>query len=207
MIHLALDHAHPDTPAQQQDSATVAARAAIEATRIWVDKAVIGLNLCPFARAVQVKGQVRYAVSDARSAEQLLDDLATELRHLADTDPALLDTTLLIHPWVLTDFLDYNDFLGIADDVVEELGFGGEIQVASFHPDYQFADTPANDIANYTNRSPHPILHLLREDSIARAVEAIPEAADIYERNIDTMRRLGLAGWHALGFGKHDDHR
>ncbi|HYD81808.1 MAG TPA: DUF1415 domain-containing protein [Paucimonas sp.] len=173
--------------------------AAIEATRIWVDKAVIGLNLCPFAKAVQVKRQIRYAVSGAHHAEELLDDLAIELRHLEDAEPALLDTTILIHPYVLTDFLDYNDFLEIADDLVTELGLAGELQIASFHPDYQFADAAVNDIANFTNRSPYPVLHLLRETSVERAVTSYPDTEDIYRKNIETMRRLGHAGWHRLG--------
>jgi uncharacterized protein len=199
MIQLALDHTTPGVRDASPDAQTAAAIAALEATRIWVDKAVIGLNLCPFAKAVQVKQQIRYAVSGARHEEELLDDLAIELRHLIDTDPASLDTTILIHPYVLTDFLDYNDFLETADDLVTELGMDGEIQIASFHPDYQFADTAANDIANYTNRSPYPILHLLRETSIEKAVETYPDVSDIYRKNIETMRRLGHAGWHQLG--------
>jgi len=196
MIQVVLDHATAPDPGNPSSAAGVAA---IEATRIWLDKAVIGLNLCPFAKAVQVKRQIRYAVSDARHAEALLDDLANELRHLAESDPEALDTTLLIHPYVLGDFLDYNDFLEVADDLIVELGLGGEIQVASFHPDYQFADAAADDIANYTNRSPYPMLHLLREASIERAVAAIPDAADIYERNIELMRKLGHDGWTRLG--------
>ena len=170
----------------------------IELTRAWVEKAVIGLNLCPFAKAVQAKGQVRYAVSNAGDSEALAADLQAELLALAAADPAQIDTTLLIHPGVLQDFLDYNDFLDLADACLEALELDGIIQIASFHPHYQFAGTGPDDIENYTNRSPHPILHLLREDSIERAVAAFPDASDIYERNMETLRRLGAAGWQEL---------
>jgi len=170
----------------------------IAATRRWLQRAVIGLNLCPFAKAVHVKDRIRYVLSEATTPEQLLEELAAELAWLNDTDPAVVDTTLLIHPRVLGDFYDYNDFLDQADAAVDALGLEGEIQVASFHPDYQFADTPAGDISHATNRSPYPTLHLLREASIDRAVAAFPDAETIYERNIDTLRRLGHAGWRAL---------
>jgi len=163
----------------------------IAATCHWLERAVIGLNLCPFAKAVHVKQQIRYVVSDATSPEQLLAALIDELQTLAAADPQQIDTTLLIHPRALNDFLDYNDFLDVADAAVEQLGLTGQIQVASFHPDYQFAGSAPDDIENYTNRSPYPTLHLLREDSVARAVEAFPEAADIFERNILTLRALG----------------
>lgn len=167
-------------------------------TENWLEKAVIGLNLCPFAKAVHVKKQVRYVVSEATSVEELLADLLHELEALYDADPAQVETTLLIHPHVLADFLDYNDFLEIADAAVSELDLDGEVQVASFHPDYQFADTHPTDIENFSNRAPYPTLHLLRESSIARAVEAFPDAALIYQRNIETLRSLGHAGWRAL---------
>lgn len=173
-------------------------QAVIDLTRAWVDRAVIGLNLCPFAKAVQIKGQVRYVVSDATDAETLLADLHAELLALADADPSQVDTTVLIHPGVLQDFYDYNGFLNVADACVEDLELDGIIQIASFHPQYQFADSGPDDIENYTNRSPFPILHLLREDSIERAVAAFPDASDIYERNMATLRRLGLSGWQAL---------
>lgn len=169
-------------------------------TRAWVDEAVIGLNLCPFAKAVQVKQQIRYVVSHAEQAADLQRDLARELLHLRDSDPATHDTTLLIHPWVLQDFLDYNDFLDVADATLVEFSLEGEMQIASFHPDYQFAGTDVNDIDNYTNRSPFPTLHLLRESSIERAVESFADASTIFERNVATMRRLGLAGWNQLSF-------
>lgn len=168
-------------------------------TRAWLEKAVIGLNLCPFARAPYIRNQVRYVVSDAQAPEALLSDLIAELQTIADADPEEIETTLLIHPRVLEDFLDYNDFLGIAEGVVEDLELDGVIQVASFHPHYQFADSAPDDVENYTNRSPYPTLHLLREASVERAVESVPDPAEIYERNIETMRRLGREGWRRLG--------
>jgi hypothetical protein len=168
------------------------------ATVTWLEKAVIGLNLCPFAKAVHVKKQIRYVVSEATTPEQLLATLMDELQLLSDADPETVDTTLIIHPGVLNDFEDYNEFLDVADAALEDMDLIGELQVASFHPDYQFADTHKNDIDNYTNRSPYPTLHLLREDSVERAVEAFPEAADIFEKNIATLRTLGHDGWDKL---------
>lgn len=164
----------------------------------WLEKAVIGLNLCPFAKGVHIKKQIRYVVSAAETPEELLEKLMEELQHLADADPEKLDTTLLIHPQVLTDFFDFNEFLDVADAALEDLGLDGVLQIANFHPDYQFADTEVDDIGNYTNRAPYPTLHLLREDSIERAVEAIPDAADIFEKNIETMEQLGHEGWNKL---------
>jgi hypothetical protein len=175
--------------------------AILAATRRWVERAVIGLNLCPFAKAVYVKEQVRFVVSGARTPEALLEELMNELQDLADTDPEKVDTTLLIHPFVLNDFLDFNEFLDVADAAIEDMKLDGDIQVANFHPDYQFADTDANDIGNYTNRAPYPILQLLREESIDRAVEAIPDAAEIFEKNIDTLEKLGHEGWDKLDVG------
>ena len=173
----------------------------VAATQRWLERAVIGLNLCPFAKAVHVKKQVRYVVSSATTPEALLEQLMEELQNLSDSDPEQVDTTLLIHPFVLTDFADYNEFLDVADAAVEDLQLAGELQVASFHPDYQFADTDINDIGNYTNRSPYPILHLLREESIDRAVEAFPEASGIFEKNMETMEKLGHEGWDKLDVG------
>lgn len=169
-----------------------------DAMRLWIERAVIGLNLCPFAKAVHLKQQIRYVVSHAQSPEALATTLAAELERLQASDPEQIDTTLLIHPFVLQDFLAYNDFLAVADDVLAALGLEGELQIASFHPDYQFADAGPDDIENYTNRSPFPALHLLRESSISRAVQAFPDAAEIYERNMAKMRSLGLAGWDSL---------
>ncbi len=170
----------------------------VAATRSWLEIAVIGLNLCPFAKAVHAGNRVRFQVSTAHSTEALLSDLAEELQALQAADPQVIETTLLIHPHVLTDFLDYNDFLDLADAAVDALGLAGEIQIASFHPHYRFADTEADDIGNYTNRSPYPMLHLLRQASVDRAVQALPDAAAIYDSNIATMRRLGREGWRQL---------
>jgi len=177
----------------------------IAATRAWLEKAVIGLNLCPFAKAVHNKGQIRYVVSDARTPGALREELASELRLLADAPREQIETTLLIHPRVLTDFLDYNDFLDLADATVEHLELDGVLQVASFHPQYQFADSDPDDIAHYSNRAPYPTLHLLREVSVDEAVAAFPEAETIYEKNIATLRRLGHAGWQALDPWQKDD--
>ena len=167
-------------------------------TQRWLERAVIGLNLCPFAKAVHVKQQVRYVVSAATDEETLLADLLHELRLLADSDADRIETTLLIHPCVLGDFLDYNEFLDVADAAVSELDLDGVLQVASFHPAYQFADSQPDDIENFSNRAPYPTLHLLREESVAKAVAAFPDAAHIYERNIDTLRKLRHEGWRAL---------
>lgn len=177
----------------------------INETQSWLERAVIGLNLCPFAKAVHVKKQIRYAISDARDSETLLKDLIDEILHLHDSPVDELDTTLLIHPWVLSDFLDYNDFLDVADAALDDANLAGELQIASFHPDYQFADAESTAIDNYTNRSPYPILHLLREASIERAVAAFPDASEIYERNIETMRKLGLEGWRKLMAGNEPE--
>ena len=168
-------------------------------TQEWLEKAVIGLNLCPFAKAVHVKKQVRYVVSNARTPDALLAELLTELRHLQDIDPLVTDTTLLIHPYVLTDFLDYNDFLDTVDIATSEPEFEDAFQVASLHPQYQFAGTEADDIENYSNRAPYPALHLLREDSVDKAVAAFPDADLIADRNIEMLKKLGHAGWDALG--------
>src|SRR4051812_11630427 len=189
-LRMNLERIAMNTPNLNADDAQM-----IAATRNWLEKAVIGLNLCPFAKAVHVKQQIRYVVSGATTPEALLEQLMNELQTLSDSDPEQIDTTLLIHPFVLTDFLDYNEFLDVADAAVEDMQLDGELQVASFHPQYQFADTDVNDIGNYTNRAPYPILHLLREDSIERAVEAFPEASDIYEKNMETLDKLGHEGW------------
>jgi len=170
----------------------------IERTRLWLERAVIGLNLCPFAKSAFVKKQVRYAVSAAATADELLAELEAELTRLAETEDRVLDTTLLIHPQAMVDFLDYHFFLAEAEALIRNLGYDGVFQIASLHPDYEFAGSDPDDIANYTNRSPYPTLHLLRESSIDRAVAAFPDAADIYERNIETMTRLGHEGWRKL---------
>jgi hypothetical protein len=167
----------------------------------WLEKAVIGLNLCPFARAVHVKQQIRWVVSDAKSGVVLLEQLRGELELLARVPASEVDTTLLVHPQVLQDFFDYNDFLGEADTLLEELGLDGTLQIASFHPDYQFADSSSQDPANYTNRAPFPTLHLLREDSVSRAVAGFADTSTIYERNIELLRSMPKAELTAL-FGE-----
>lgn len=167
----------------------------IASTQQWLERAVIGLNLCPFAKAAYVKQRVRFTVSTATSDEALLDDLIVALQELHAADPATCETTLLIHPQALTDFLDYNDFLDAADAALDALGLDGVIQVASFHPQYQFAGSEPDDIENFTNRAPYPLLHLLREDSIKQAVESYPDVDDIPQRNIAMLKKLGAAGW------------
>ena len=161
----------------------------------WLEKAVIGLNLCPFAKGVHVKGQIHYVVSQASDAEGVALDLHRELEALAEISPDKRDTTLLILPHALQNFLDFNDFTELADDLVEELDLGGILQVASFHPLFQFEGTDVDDVTNCTNRAPYPILHLLREDSIDKAVEAFPEAEMIYERNMQVLEDMGIEGW------------
>ncbi len=173
----------------------------IDDTVRWLERAVIGLNLCPFAKGVHTKGQIHYAVSAATDARELLQDLERELEALAEAPAAQRDTTLLIAPHCLQDFLDFNDFLELADELVEVLDLGGILQVASFHPQFQFEGTAPDDVTNATNRAPYPTLHLLREDSIDQAVEAFPEAEMIYERNMATLQQLGPEGWAALDVG------
>ena len=170
----------------------------LDTTRLWLERAVIGLNLCPFAKAVHTRDQIRWVLSDATTAAQLLATLGTELQRLAAADPALVDTTLIVHPQAMSDFLDHNDFLDLADALLVELGLEGTLQIASFHPQYRFADTEIDDAGNFSNRAPFPTLHLLREDSVERAVAAFPEAESIFERNIETLERLGPDGWEAL---------
>jgi hypothetical protein len=173
----------------------------IASTRLWVEKSVIGLNLCPFADSPYRAGRVRFFVSEQRSAAGLLMDLRNELQSLAAADAQICETTLLIHPWVLTDFIEYNEFLEICDATVVDLNLEGELQVASFHPQYQFAGSQPDDIENYTNRSPYPILHLLREASVENAVASVGDTEKIYLKNIRTLRALGLAGWQRLWSG------
>ncbi len=172
--------------------------AIIALSKGWLEEAVIGLNLCPFANAVHKRGQIAWKVSHARTPEALLEDLGQALQSLLDTPAATTDTSLLIHPWVLQDFLDFNDFLSVADDLLEDSGLAGVIQIASFHPDYRFGDVDADDITNHTNRSPFPMLHLLREDSLDKAIAAMPDSEEIVERNLETLRKLGEPGWQAL---------
>ena len=170
----------------------------IAATTSWLNRVVIGLNLCPFAKAVHAKKQIRFFVSAAIQRDKLLCDLKRELSLLASADPEQIESTLLIHPEVLNDFVEFNDFLAVCDLAILELELDGVVQVASFHPYYHFAGTECNDVSNYSNRSPFPTLHLLREESIARAVETFPDAAAIYERNIATMKKLGAIKLRSL---------
>ena len=174
-------------------------RIAVEDTQLWLTRAVVGLNLCPFAKAVMAKGQVRYVVTELTEPEQVLKLLQTEMQTLVDTDPDTLDTTLLIAPYLLPDFVDFNEFLFDCEAVLQAMDLEGVLQIADFHPNYQFAGTAPEDVENRTNQSPYPTLHLLREDSVTRAVQAFPDAALIYERNTALLREMGVAGWLALG--------
>ena len=168
------------------------------ATLKWLDAVVIGLNLCPFAKAVRQHQQIRVRVSDAVTPDQLQVDLTHELLFLSNCEAAQTDTTLLITPEILHDFYDYNDFLYQAGRLLIELGLEGTLQIASFHPRYQFAGSGPDDIENFTNRSPYPMLHILRESSVERGVAAIPDADTIVQRNLATLRQLGYDGWRAL---------
>ncbi|QCB46037.1 DUF1415 domain-containing protein [Hydrogenophaga sp. PAMC20947] len=171
----------------------------LDNTRRWIEKAVIGLNLCPFARAVYTKNQVRIVVSHAKHLDAFLDELDAELTLLKDTPAEEIDTTLLVHPSLFPDFFVFNDFLNVVDDVVAEHELEGVIQVASFHPLFQFEGVEADDISNATNRAPYPILHLLREDSVERAIASdAGDAERIVERNIATLQALGADGWQRL---------
>jgi uncharacterized protein len=167
-------------------------------TQQWLERAVIGLNLCPFAKAEHVHGRIRYAVTDAARNDELLIFLEQEIAYLLAQAPEKVETTLIIIPQMLADFLDYNDFLDEADAMLEHADPEAELQIASFHPRYQFAGTQEDDMENCTNRSPYPMLHLLREASVERAVENFPDAANIYERNIATLKQLGIDGWKAM---------
>ena len=167
----------------------------------WLERAVIGLNLCPFAKSVHVKDQIHYAVTTATTHAELLAVLESELNGLQAHVDIARDTALLIAPSAFPDFLDFNSFLPECDRLLRRLKLSGVFQIASFHPQFQFADTAPDDITNYTNRAPFPILHLLREASIDRAVEAFEEPNAIYEKNMQTLQDLGVLGWEALGLG------
>ena len=170
----------------------------IQVTQAWLQHAVIGLNLCPFAKSVYVKNQIEFQVSTTSDENILLDELKLALIKLTETPASTIDTSLLIHPYVLHDFLDYNDFLYQADDLLHDLKLDGVLQIASFHPDYQFADENKEDMSHCTNRSPYPMLHLLREDSLDQAISAKPEWEEIVANNIATMNNLGQKGWEEL---------
>ena len=192
-MHSADDESRDVLPATREPTKTAAAR-----TLAWLEHVVIGLNLCPFAKAPWVKGQVRCVVSVSHDPQSLLEELRAELHLLAETDPRKTETTLLVVPDQFADFDDFNDFLDDADAALAALDLEGTIQIASFHPRYRFAGTAPEDLDNTTNRAPYPTLHLLREVSVERAVEAFPQAEAIYENNIRTLRELGESGWAAL---------
>jgi len=170
----------------------------ITLTSAWVEHVVIGLNLCPFAKPVHTKGQIYYLLSHARDETALAADLRRSLQNLIAASPDKMDTCLLIHPWVLSDFFDYNNFLDTADEILDASDLIGVLQIASFHPNYQFAGTTEDDVTNYTNRSPFPMLHLLREESLDKATDALPDANVIVNRNLETMTTLGQEGWNRL---------
>ena len=190
------DQAH-STPVTEADLQTRDNQVVADTVR-WLERAVIGLNLCPFAKGVHVKDQIHYVVSRAQDARELADELHRELEALAEISPEKRDTTLLMAPDCLQDFLDFNDFLELADDMIDALDLGGILQVASFHPQFQFDGTDLDDVSNCTNRAPYPTLHLLRESSIDRAIEAIDDTDEIYRRNIESLRALGWDGWRKL---------
>ena len=172
-------------------------------TQRWLERAVIGLNLCPFAKGVYSKNQIHFAVSPATDMRGVLQNLQQELEALAEISPDKRDTTLLMVPLALQDFLEFNDFLDLADELLDAMDLGGILQIAPFHPQFQFDGTTPEDIGNYTNRSPYPTLHLLREDSLDKAIEQFPEAEAIFERNITVVQELGIQGWQALDVGAH----
>ena len=168
----------------------------IKPVRNWVESVVIDLNLCPFAKRELVKNRVRFSVSEAVTEEQLLEDLHTELELLNNDDA--IETTLLIHPKVLQDFYDYNQFLNYVDDLLDQMDLNGIYQVASFHPDYQFGGTEPDDVENYTNKSPYPMLHLIRESSLEQAIASYPDSDKIPERNIELLETMGREKMRAL---------
>ena len=180
------------------DADTLTEKQIIAYTSAWVEHVVIGLNLCPFAKPVHTKGQIDYFLSHARDETTLAADLRLAMQRLIASTPDSMDTCLLIHPWVLSDFFDYNNFLDIADEILDELELIGVLQIASFHPHYQFAGTAEDDVTNCTNRSPFPMLHLLREESLDKATTALPDANVIVNRNLETMTSLGHEGWNRL---------
>ena len=171
----------------------------LQATTEWLEKAVIGLNLCPFAKAPHNKGQIRIHVSFAKHLDAFLEDVDAEIRRLLDTPAETLETTLLVCATLFDDFLIFNDMLDAAEQAIEDNGATGIVQIAPFHPQFQFDGTDADDIGNYTNRSPYPTLHFIREDSIEKAAQAFPDPAVIFERNIETLQKMGRESWEKLG--------
>ena len=175
----------------------------IKAVQLWVERLVVGLNLCPFAKRELIKNRVRFSVSPATSEQQLLEDLQIELQKLSSDDD--IETTLLIHPDVLQDFYTYNQFLDLADALLEQLQLDGVYQIASFHPDYQFGGTEIDDVENYTNRAPYPMLHLIREQSLERAIASYPHVEEIPQRNIELLESMGRDKIQALLQSCFDD--
>ncbi len=171
-------------------------------TKAWLEKAVIGLNLCPFAKAVYIKNQIRITVSHAKHLDAFLEDIDREFDYLKNCEQAETETSLLVHASLFDDFFIFNDMLDIVDDMIVEHGVEGVWQIAPFHPRFQFEGTDENDIGNYTNRSPYPTLHFIREDGIADAMKNFPDAATIFERNIEKLQAMGHEGWDALGLKK-----
>jgi uncharacterized protein len=173
----------------------------LEATRLWVERFVIGLNLCPFAGPVAAGGRIRYVQSAAKDIDVLYQDLLEELSFFIESDPQVIETSVLVHPYVLQDFDSYLDFLEIVEEALEEAELDGIVQVASFHPDYQFDGVNSDDVSNYTNRSPYAMLHILREDTLSAAIEQYPDPEGIPDRNIAKMRELGLEKILAIQVG------
>ena len=165
---------------------------AIEQTRQWVEKIVIKHNFCPFAAKPFQQNKIRFAVSNAKNKKDLVDDLVNELALLRDTSPDETETSVLVLTSCLSDFEEYNQFLDIADAIVDEMNLQGEIQIASFHPDYQFADLSEDDVRNYTNRSIYPMFHLIREASVEQARKHYPDVEQIPERNMALLEEMGL---------------
>lgn len=163
----------------------------VDAVRRWIESIVVGLDLCPFARRVVQGNRIRYVVTDAADAESLRTVLAEELRFLAAAPLDDVETTLLIHPGVLEQFADYCDFLPAADQLIRSLRLEGVLQIASFHPEFQFADSRPDDVENYTNRSPYPLLHLLREESVSKVAGSTEEMLKIPQRNAQLLRQMG----------------
>ena len=179
----------------------VPAETVVADTRRWLERAVVGLNLCPFAKAVLVKQQVHVAVSEDDDAQGILAELQRELDALLALAARARDTTQLVVPRGMADFHTFNDLAKRAERMVRKRGLEGVVQVAHFHPRFVFAGTDEDDLTNATNRAPYPTLHLLREESMDRAVAVFPDAAAIYETNMQTLRELGSEGWAALDVG------
>ena len=164
----------------------------LEITKNWVEKIVIGLNLCPFAKPVFIKDQIKFVLSEAKNPNELAKDFLSELNFLTGIEGDDTETTILIHPFVLEDFGDYLDYVDYVNDLIYQAGLEGTFQIASFHPDYQFEGTESTDIENYTNRSPFPMLHLLREDTLEKAIKTYPNVEDIPSNNIEKLKEMGL---------------